>query len=549
MRIYLGQIDTTVGGFESNLNIILKHIKEAEAKDADLAIFPELALTGYPPMDLLNYSSFVDNSERYLKKLVEKIGETAVLVGYVEKSRNRLGAERLYNSAALIQNRKILFNYRKALLPTYDVFDEDRYFTGGENFDTYEFKGVRLAISICEDLWNDKSFWEEPMYDIDPIEEMVKNGADLLINISSSPFTIDKIELRYKILCAQTSKHGVAGIMLNSVGGNDELIFDGTSMYCDPEGRLIHKLSSFKEDTAIIDVPSGGTEADKSFLDMPKEEQAYNALRLGVSDYFKKCGFTRAVLGLSGGIDSAVTACIGVDALGAENLLAVVMPSRYSSDKSIEDAKELAKRLKIKMKMISIDTVFAEYLDLFSDEFKGLEMDETEENFQARIRGNILMAFSNKYGHLVLSTGNKSEIAVGYCTLYGDMAGGLAVLSDVPKRLVYRIAEFINREKEVIPRSIIEKPPSAELKPDQTDQDTLPPYELLDEVLYHYIEKEQDLETMVELGFDRDTVRRIIRMVDISEYKRKQMPTGLKITGRAFGFGRRMPIAQKYHRF
>lgn len=549
MKIYLGQIDTTVGDFDGNLSLIMKHLDAAEREKADIAVFPELSIAGYPPKDLLNYESFNKKSGEYLAALAEKTGDTAALVGFVEYADDKPEGLNIYNSAALLHQGCVLFVHRKNLLPTYDVFDEARYFEPGEDVKVFEFGGKRLAISVCEDIWNDRYFWDKPRYDSDPIEEMMKQGADIIINISASPFNLGKIKLRHDILRAAAKKYKVPALMVNSVGGNDELIFDGTSMIFDRSGRLSCLLKSFTEDHAVIDTENlQSIKADSARIEMPDAEQALGALVLGVRDYFHKCGFTKAVLGLSGGIDSTVTACIAAQALGPSNVLAVIMPSRYTSQESIRDAEALAKNLGIETRLMSIEGPFKSYLDLFKDEFKGLKPDITEENFQARIRGNILMGFANKYGHLLLTTGNKSELAVGYCTLYGDMSGGLAVLSDVPKTLVYEIAALINNEQEIIPTNTITRPPSAELRPDQTDQDTLPPYEQLDKIIRYYVEDEKDLDEIAGLGFERELTRKVIRMIDGAEYKRRQMPVGLKVTSRAFGFGRRMPVAQRYHR-
>ena len=548
MKIYLGQIDTTVGDFEGNLSLILKHLERAGKEMADIAVFPELCITGYPPRDLVNYESFNKKSGEYLAALAAKTGDTAALVGYIEYLSDKPEGLNIYNSAALVHKGRVIFRHRKNLLPTYDVFDEARYFEPGDGATVFEFKGKRLAISICEDIWNDRDFWEKQRYESDPIETMMKQGADIIVNISASPFTLGKIKLRHDILQATVKKYKVPALMVNSIGGNDELIFDGTSMAFDCAGRLVCLLKSFAEDYAVIDTDNLQPAADAERIGMPDAAQALGALVLGVRDYLNKCGFTKAVLGLSGGIDSAVTACIAVEALGARNVLAVIMPSRYTARESVRDAEALAKNLGIETRLMSIEGPFEAYQDLFKDEFKGLKPDATEENFQARIRGNILMGFANKYGHLLLTTGNKSELAVGYCTLYGDMSGGLAVLSDVPKTLVCEIASLINKDKEIIPSNTITRPPSAELRPNQTDQDTLPPYDRLDRIIHAYVECEKDLDEIAALGFEKELVAKVIRMIDGAEYKRRQMPVGLKVTSRAFGFGRRIPVAQRFHR-
>jgi len=432
----------------------------------------------------------------------------------------------------------------KSLLPTYDVFDEMRYFDPAPEINTVAFKGETLGISICEDAWNDPELWPRGrIYHCDPIEILARKGATLLINISASPFYVGKEEIRYRLLRNHARKHRLPFVFVNQVGGNDELIFDGRSLCLDQAREPIVVFPSFKEYVQGIDTSLSGI--PKLYTPQDKIESIYEALVLGTRDYMKKCDFSQAVVGLSGGIDSAVTCCLAKESIGSKNVLAVSMPSPYSSKGSIEDSRQLATNLGIRFKVISIAEIYHTYLETLKGHFEGKEVDITEENIQARIRGNILMALSNKFGHLVLSTGNKSELAVGYCTLYGDMSGGLAVISDVPKTVVYELANYINRKSEIIPREIIEKPPSAELKPNQVDQDTLPPYPILDQILHYYLEEVSSVEEIINLGFDQETVKWVAEAVEKNEYKRKQAAPGLKVTTKSFGVGRRMPIAAK----
>lgn len=547
MKIAVAQLNSFVGDVEGNLEKIIRLIKET-GLNADLIITPELFLTGYPPWDLLEKPWFMNKTKRALEKLREiskQFPETGILTGAPTYAWAATG-KNLYNSAILIREGKVLFQQHKSLLPTYDVFDEARYFIPAPEIDVISFKGEKLGITVCEDVWNDPGLWsEKQMYDFDPVEELVEKGATLLVNISASPFHVGKEGVRYKLLRDHAQKNQIPLVFVNQVGGNDELIFDGRSMGFDKGGEPVFIFPSFKEKTELIDMEGRGTPG--LYIPQDKTESIYQALVLGTRDYLKKSGFSRTILGLSGGIDSGVTCCIAVDALGKENVLGISMPSPYSSRGSVEDSQKLARNLGIDFKVIDISQIYYSYLDHLKEHFMGRGEDVTEENIQARIRGNILMAFSNKLGHLVLTTGNKSEISVGYCTLYGDMAGGLSVLSDVPKQEVFSLAHYINRQREVIPEEIIIKAPSAELKPGQLDEDTLPPYEILDQVLNYYVEEGYSSEEIISLGLDSEMVKGIIRAVDKNEYKRKQAPPGLRVTTKAYGVGRKMPIAAKHY--
>ena len=543
MKIALCQFNPTVGDFAGNSEQILSLAQRANERGADLAVFSELCLCGYFPLDLLERPAFIDRNHTELKKLASKLPLPAI-VGFVGRVKNGSG-KTIANKAALICSGRVVFEQSKMLLPTYDVFDESRYFQPAGRQSAYGFGREQLGITICEDVWNDKNFWPECPYNRDPVTELVGQGITVLINISGSPYTIDKRALRTEMLrcIAMNQKRPV--IYVNQCGGNDSLIFDGASLALTAEGNVAAQALAFEEDLVMFDTVSGEGEIHEQ----PHEEigYAFKALVKGTQDYVRKCGFKKVLVGLSGGIDSAVVAAIAVDALGKENVLGVSMPGPFSSEGSKTDAKNLAANLGIEFITIPIGEVFGAYKDALTPAFAGRAADVTEENIQARIRGNYLMALSNKFGSMVLSTGNKSELAVGYCTLYGDMAGGLAVISDVPKLMVYELARWINRKREVVPNSTVEKPPSAELRPDQKDEDSLPPYGVLDRILKAYIE---DLHSPAEIadhyGFDSKLVRDIALLVDRNEYKRKQAAPGLKITSRAFGFGRPFPIAQKF---
>lgn len=543
MKIALAQFNPTVGDFAGNAARILALSAQAQQRGAELAVFSELCVCGYLPQDLLERPAFIERNRQIVESLAGKLPIPAI-VGFAGRTNLPTGKP-IANKAALLAGGRVAFEQSKMLLPTYDVFDESRYFQPAERQSTFSLNGEALGISICEDVWNDKDFWAKRLYERDPVAELVRQGTSVLINISASPYTLDKRALRREMLQALARHHHRPVIYVNQVGGDDTLIFDGGSMAISAEGRVVAQASAFDEDLVLFDTVTGQGEIHEQ----PKGEleYVYRALITGTRDYVRKCGFSKVLIGLSGGIDSAVVAAIAVDAVGRENVLGVSMPSQYSSEGSKTDAKKLADNLGIELRTLSILEVFEAYLKALKPAFGDRPMDVTEENIQARIRGNFLMALSNKFGSLVLSTGNKSELAIGYCTLYGDMAGGLAVISDVPKLMVYELANFINRDREVIPRATIEKPPSAELRPNQKDEDSLPPYHVLDRILKAYIE---DLRAPREIadhyGFDLKLVQNIALRVDRNEYKRKQAAPGLKITSRAFGFGRPFPIAQKF---
>jgi len=546
MKVTLAQLNPIVGDIQGNLTKAVQTLSECSKDAPDLVIFPELFVVGYPPRDLLERPSFIARTQGAIQKLLsvsKKYPQTGIIVGAPQPSRQPFG-KGLHNSALLLYRGSLLFAKHKSLLPTYDVFDEARYFDPGAGDPVVKFKDATLGLSICEDAWNDPALWHRCGYSHDPVEVMAKEGASLIINIAASPFHRGKEKLRYSIVQSHATKHRIPFLFVNQVGANDELVFDGRSICVDWAGEPLVVFPPFEEHVETISVSRAGFPG----LYVPQEEieSVYRALVLGVTDYMRKCGFTTAILGLSGGIDSAVTSCVAVEAVGAENLVAVTMPGPYSSPGSVEDSRKLAKNLGVRFEVIPISPAYEAYLKSLEDRFKGTEPDITEENIQARIRGNILMALSNKFGHLVLSTGNKSELAVGYCTLYGDMSGGLSVISDVPKTMVYELAQYINREAPVIPEEIVNKAPSAELRENQTDQDTLPPYEILDQILHYYLDQRLSLADILKLNFDPETVKGVIRSVDRNEYKRRQAVPGLKVTSKAFGTGRRMPIAAKF---
>jgi NAD+ synthase/NAD+ synthase (glutamine-hydrolysing) len=543
MKIALAQFNPTVGDFEGNRTRILEMAREAKSGGAEIAVFSELCICGYPPQDLIERPSFAERNQQELIRLAQEITLPS-LVGFVGKAQDNTGKP-VANSAALIAHGKILFEQRKMLLPTYDVFDETRYFQPATIQHAFTFGAHTLGITICEDSWNDKAFWPERLYDRDPVAELVSKGSNLVLNISSSPYTLGKRGLRHDMLGAVARERGVPVVYVNQVGGNDSLIFDGSSVAFTPDGRVGAVAKSFDEDLVFFDSVTGKGDIRDGMDD--EYEAAYKALVVGTRDYVRKCGFKKVVIGLSGGIDSALVAVIAVDALGKENVLGVAMPGPYSSDASLRDAKALAGNLAIDLRVLPISDTFQCYRATLRGPFAGLAEDATEENLQARIRGNLLMALSNKFGSLVLSTGNKSEFAVGYCTLYGDMAGGLSVISDVPKTMVYDLARHANRGQRRIPEEILERLPTAELRPNQTDQDTLPPYEDLDRILKAYVEDLQDPEQIAqECLLPLELVRAVALQVDRSEYKRKQAPPGLKVTSKAFSVGRRFPLAQKF---
>ncbi len=541
MKIALAQVNTTVGDVFGNRDIALRIIEKAKRLRTDMVVFPELCLTGYPPRDLLGIHGFVDSNLEALKTIAAKTDHIGVVIGFLDRNRKKEGRD-FCNAAALLAEGKIQAVIHKTLLPTYDVFDEARYFEPADSVQLVPFKEKTLGISICEDAWNAESFWPKPLYDTDPIRMQVEKGADLLINISASPYEMTKLETRYEMLKKHVVRLGVPLVYVNLVGGNDDLVFDGNSLVFGHKGNIIAQGKGFREELIIADLDS---DTNLDFNGGLPVENLFRALVMGTGDYLEKCGFQKAVLGLSGGIDSAVTACIAAEALGPENVLGVSMPSMYSAPESLDDARALARNLGIRFEVIPIRPVFDEFRESLSEIFSGRPEDVTEENLQARIRGTILMALSNKFGNMVLATGNKSEVAAGYCTLYGDMVGGLAILSDVPKTLVYSLAGYINRDGEIVPKNTILRPPTAELKPDQKDQDSLPDYEILDGILKLRVEEQMSIDEIVQSGFDRGIVEKVVRMIHVNEYKRRQAATGLKVTTRAFGSGRRMPIAMR----
>jgi len=539
MKIALAQINPTVGDIRGNLALILAGMRKASKKRADLVVFPELALVGYPPRDLVEQPSFVDANLAALQTLASKTGSMGVLVGFVDRVQGR-GGRRLANAAALLHQGKIVAIRHKTLLPTYDVFDEWRHFEPAESNTPVLFKGQRLGITICEDMWNPPAAIH-PLYKRDPVAQLAKRGADILINLSSSPYHRRKTHTRLELVRRHVDHIGLPFIFVNQVGGNDELVFDGNSFAVNVEGQLLTQLSGFREDFAVIDTQMQRGSIWKSASDMQEVE---DALVLGLRDYVRKSGFKQVVLGLSGGIDSAVVAVIAARALGPKNVTGILMPSEYSSRGSITDALHLAKRLGIRTHQIRITPAFKTLKASLRPVFAGKKADVTEENMQARIRGLMLMAYSNKFGALLLTTGNKSELSMGYCTLYGDMNGGLAVISDVPKTVVYELGLHMNRRHAAIPEDTFSKPPSAELRPNQTDQDSLPPYPVLDEIVEAYVEHHQDVDAIVDRGHPRELVLRILNTIDRNEYKRRQAAPGLRITPKAFGMGRRIPIAR-----
>jgi NAD+ synthase (glutamine-hydrolysing) len=539
MRIALAQVNTTVGDVVGNRNLVLSAMEKARAQGADISVFPELCLTGYPPRDLLGLHGFVDSNLQALKDIAHRVGHMGVILGFVDRNRKKEGRD-FHNAAAFLSEGKIRAIIHKTLLPTYDVFDEDRYFERSDHVQLVKFRGRTLGISVCEDAWNSEDFWSKPLYSTDPIRSQVEKGANLLINISASPFEMDKPKLRYKMLRDHVRKHRLPLVYVNLVGGNDDLLFDGNSLALGKDGNVVARGKAFSEELLIVDPDSS---EDLGYDAGDAIQNLFQALVMGTRDYAHKCRFKSAVLGLSGGIDSSVVACVAAAALGPGNVLGVSMPSMYSAQESFDDAQTLAQNLGIRFETVPILPMFRRFKEALAPHFDGRPADETEENLQARIRGTILMALSNKFGHLVLGTGNKSELGAGYCTLYGDMVGGLAVISDVPKTLVYRLAAHINRRKEIIPRNTIERPPTAELRPNQTDQDSLPEYDILDGILHLRVEQQMSTEEIVAQGYERPIVEKVIRMIQANEYKRRQAAIGLKVTTRAFGAGRRMPIA------
>ena len=558
MKIALAQINPTIGDFAGNEKKILEVYRRGVESGAEIVVCPELSVTGYPPRDLLLKKSFVRQNLEMLNRLAVATEKTALLVGFVGANKIRPGRETT-NSVALLQHGKIVATRAKMLLPTYDVFDEDRYFQPATENAPADFAGKKVALTICEDIWNDEDFWPERRYQHNPPVELAEAGAEIIFNISASPWHLGKNKTRFDMLHSIAIKTRRPVVFCNQVGGNDELVFDGASLVFNANGELIAQGKLFEEDFVVADLPDAPLTPARSPSDGERaaedrvrgdilcdEELIFKALALGLRDYFFKCGFKSAVLGLSGGIDSAVCAVLAVAALGKENVRGVSLPSQFSSQHSLDDARVLAERLEIQYDVIPIQRAFETVKAGLKSVFGNRAEDTTEENMQARLRAVTLMALSNKFGSLLLTTGNKSELAVGYCTLYGDMCGGLAVISDVPKTMIYRLAKWINREREIIPVSSITKPPSAELRPNQCDQDSLPPYEILDAILEQYVVQGKSGSEIIAAGFDEATVRRVIRMIDFNEYKRRQAAPGLKVTTKAFGVGRRIPTAQKF---
>src|SRR3989475_875734 len=548
MRVGFAQLNPTVGDLRGNFEKILQSYERLAAAGAELIVTPELAITGYPPQDLVFKSRFVPETLEILDQWQRHVGKAALLVGFVDRNEGR--GRPFHNAAALLVPGEPIRKAHKSLLPTYDVFDEDRYFQPAARVEPFDLNGKKIGVTICEDIWTEH-YLPRPLYDCEPTRSLIEQGADVILNLSASPFTLHKPAIRYEMVATLACTYQRPIFYCNAVGGNDQLIFDGNSIAVNSSGGLIAQLPAFREHEQIVDTEST---AAVEFREESTPEQLFAALSLGLRDYLRKCNFKSAVLGLSGGVDSAVVAVIAVEALGAENVVGVSMPSQYSSRGSIDDAKKLAENLGIKLLHVPIAETFAVFKGQFKEVFSGLPENETEENMQPRLRAMTLMALSNKFGHLVLSTGNKSELSVGYCTIYGDMAGGRAVITDVPKTMIYELARWINSDHasrrgaahETIPRSRLEKAPSAELKPNQKDQDTLPPYEILDKILQLYVEENLSARDIIARGFDEKAVRWVQRRVDLNEYKREQSAPGLKVTSRAFGLGRKMPIAQRY---
>ena len=546
MKIAVCQTNPIIGDFEYNQSLILQEVDRARSHQCELAVFPEMSLVGYPPKDLLEKPAFVKENLARIDDLAKTINDIYVLCGYVDKNLKKTGKP-LINSVALLGKGKILQRGGKKLLPTYDVFDEARYFEPAGESLVFQLGRNRLGVTVCEDIWNGGDFEEVPRYAIDPLGELKKRGIDILINMSASPYALNKREIRLKMIKNISTLYQIPTIFCNQVGGNDELLFDGSSMVIDHTGKLVLIGKEFEPDTIIWD-----SEHDYAEIGDPEsstEASVLKGLIMGTRDYTIKCGFKRVLIGLSGGIDSSLVAVIAQRAMGAEHVMGVAMPSPYTSQMSREDARELATNLGIDFQEIPINDIFQNFKKCLAPLFGGLPEDETEENIQARVRGNLLMALSNKFNALLLTTGNKSEMAMGYCTLYGDLSGGLAVISDIPKTLCYRLAEHINRNGEIIPKRVITRPPTAELRPNQTDQDTLPPYEILDRILEAAVIKNLGFDDIVAQGHDPDLVEDTLKRLELNEYKRRQAPPGLKITTKAFGYGRRYPIARRIRPF
>ena len=547
MKIGLLQLNPTIGAFAANREKLVRAYAEAVARGAEFVIAPELFLCGYPPRDLLLREDFIAANLAALQETAANIGEIPLCVGYVEKNSDRPGRA-LKNAAAVLQHGKIVWRTTKSLLPTYDVFDEDRYFEPAKTVEPFIFNGKKIGITICEDIWNDEDFWPARLYRRDPVRELVAQGAEMILNLSASPWHDGKEKTRLEMLRRVARDEKIPLAQVNAVGANDELIFDGHSVVLNASGEVIALGQGFAEQVLVVDLkPEASSPKPAVRMEFPpREELLFSALSLGIRDYVHKCGFKSVILGLSGGIDSALIAVIAADALGADNVLGVAMPARYSSEGSLTDAEKLARNLKIRYEVLPIEPVFLAVEKQLETVFAGTKPNEAEENIQSRLRGVTLMALSNKFGALVLTTGNKSEMAVGYCTLYGDMNGALAPIADVLKTDVYKISKWVNREREIIPADSISKPPSAELRPGQKDQDSLPPYEILDAILDLYVVNNLSKAEIVARGFDAAVVNDVVNKINFSEYKRRQAAPGLKVSPRAFGMGRRIPVAQKF---
>ena len=543
MKVALIQLNPVIGDFSGNIAKISRYVEKAAQAGCGLAVLPEHAISGYPPQDYLEHEAFLSQQEAAINALVAGVRGIGVLCGAITRHSGSTGKP-LHNSALLFENGSILFAAHKRLLPTYDVFDEDRYFEPGEASSPFTYKGARLGITICEDIFNDEDSFPHPLYQVNPVADLTRAGIDLLINIAASPFTIGKQQLRLTIFSQLCRKYQTPMVYVNQVGGQDSVLFDGASLVLGHDGGLRRQASSFCEEMLVIDTDRLPTGAPPPAND--ETALVFQALAMGCRDYIRKCGFSRILIGLSGGIDSALTCAIACEALGPENVMGVALPSPYTSMESITDADRLAANLGIRLETLDISDTFASFRRTLAPLFTGLQEDITEQNIQARIRGTLLMALANKFNALLLSTGNKSEMAVGYCTLYGDMAGALSLLSDIPKQMVYALSRFVNRDREIIPARTISRAPSAELAPDQKDQDDLPPYEVLDPILAAYLEEHLAIDDIVRRGFDRHIVEDIVRRIKRNEYKRQQAAMGLKVTSKAFGYGRRYPIAQNF---
>ena len=553
MKIAIAQLNPTIGDITSNADRIITAAENAAQQNVRLLLTPELSLCGYPPRDLLLFPNFVESMSGELKAIASKLPpEIAVLIGTVEINPHATskGQKPLYNSMALLDGGEVTQIFHKRLLPTYDVFDEDRYFEPGYEANYFTLDELKIGVSICEDLWNDEQFWGKRSYEVNPIEELSQLGVDIIVNLSASPYTVGKQQLREAMLHHAATTYQKPVLYVNQIGGNDDLVFDGNSIAFNSAGKIVSRAKSFETDLVVVQLEElmSSAKGDGERVirgEGDSSEEIFNALVLGVKDYARKCGFTKAILGLSGGIDSALVAAIASEALGAANVLGVLMPSPYSSEHSVSDAEDLVNSLGIDSQKIEIEAAMTAYDKILDPMFAGTEFGIAEENIQSRIRGNLLMAIANKFGYLLLSTGNKSEMAVGYCTLYGDMNGGLAVIADVPKTRVFELCRWLNRSQEIIPVNIITKPPSAELKPDQKDSDSLPDYEILDDILNRLVCQHQSTTEIVEAGHEAETVSKVMKLVTRAEFKRRQAPPGIKITDRAFGTGWRMPIAKR----